>query len=183
MLITNIPISDAILITGGQSKTRSAELFLPWSNSTCKLPALPDQRAEHVQSGNMMCGGGFRKTERSCTKWNAEQGAWVTLQLRLTEPRQASTAWTVGQDHGMVILGGGRGDAAETSETVSSDGVSTRPAFNIKYPTRCDYCQGPRVRSLLFNLRATTNPTTFKPLVSLSSCQTTRKIYNFSIEF
>ena len=50
----NISISAAILITGGDGAEQSAEVFLPWSNTTCQLPSLPDKRAEHLQAGALL---------------------------------------------------------------------------------------------------------------------------------
>ena len=69
----------------------------------------------------------------SCLQWSAQQGGWVTLHLNLTEKREASSVWRVSQDNSLVIMGG-LGEE-ETSETVSSDGDSTRGSFNMKYPT------------------------------------------------
>ena len=69
-------------------------------------------------------------------QWSVQQGGWVTLPLNLTEGRQGSTVWRVSQDNSLVIMGGDDDAARETSETVSSDGVSTRRTFNLKYPTR-----------------------------------------------
>ena len=125
----------AILITGGYNARKSSELFLPWNNMTCELPSLPDERYGHVQSGDMMCGGDITGTERSCIMWSAEQEGWVTLPATLTEGRLASSIWTGSRDRSLVILGGRGGAAEETSETVSSDGVSTGPSFDLKYPT------------------------------------------------
>ena len=70
--------------------------------------------------------------------WSAEKGGWVTLPDVLREPRYGSSSWTGSRDHSLVILGGYHDDAEETSETetVSSEGVSTGPSFNLKYPTR-----------------------------------------------
>ena len=63
-----------------------------------------------------------------------QQEGWVTLPLTLTEERVGSSAWRGSQDS-LVIMGGGSGAAMETSETVSSDGNSTRNTFNLNYPT------------------------------------------------
>ena len=111
---------------------QSAEIFIPWQNSTCELPSLPDKRVSHIQAGNMLCGGLW--TERSCLQWSVQEGGWVTLPLNLTEARIWSSVWS--QDNSLVIMGGFDDDAAETIETVSSDGYSTRRTFNMKYPTR-----------------------------------------------
>ena len=131
---TTISISEAILITGGWYAGQGAELFTPLDNRICELPPLPDERYYHVQSGDMMCGG--EDTRRTCIRWSGEQGDWVTLPVSLTQERVESSVWSVSQDQSMVIMGGGYSEAArETSETVSSDGVSTRPSFNMKYRT------------------------------------------------
>ena len=103
-----VSISEAILITGGYGPWYGpgvAELFLPWQNSTCELPPLPDKRAEHVQSGNTLCGGYVSSTKRSCLQWSVQQGGWVTLPLTLTEERSGSSIWRVSQDS-LVIMGG-----------------------------------------------------------------------------
>ena len=131
-----VSISEAILITGGYGAEQSAEIFLPWQNSTCELPALPDERYEHVQSGHKLCGGRSASTVRSCLQWSVQQGGWVTLPLNLTEKRVLSSAWRDSQANSLVIMGGGDGAADETSETVSSEGDSTRSTFKMKYATR-----------------------------------------------
>ena len=82
----------------------------------------------------MLCGGIWvSSTPRSCVQWSVQQGGWVTLPLTLTEVRYCSSVWRVSQDSSLVIMGGL--GAEETSETVSSDGDSTRSTFNMKYPT------------------------------------------------
>ena len=82
-----------------------------------------------------MCGGYYTGTGRSCVRWSGEQGAWVTLPVNLGQKREYSSAWRVSQDQSLVIMGGYNNKARKTSETVSSDGVSTRPSFDMKYPT------------------------------------------------
>ena len=127
--------SEAILITRGRAGAQeSAELFLPWLNSACELPPLPNKTYAHVQSGNTLCGGfnSIKFKERSCIQWSVQQGGWVRLPLNLTKERSGSSVWRVSQDNSLVIMGGRFRDM--TSETVSSDGVSTRRTFNLKYP-------------------------------------------------
>ena len=130
----------AILITGGYRYDMSggnlSELFLPWLNTTCELPPLPDQRYHHVQSGKTLCGGGWKpSTERSCLQWSVQQGEWVTLPLNLTERRYESSILRVSQDNSLVIMGGGKASARETSETISSDRDSTSSSFKMEYVT------------------------------------------------
>ena len=86
----------------------------------------------------MLCGGGdYSATKRNCLKWSAKQGGWITLPLKLTAGRAASSVWSLSQDNSLVIMGGWDYMAAgETSETISSDRDSTRITFNMKYPTR-----------------------------------------------
>ena len=126
-----IYISAAILITGGDDTDKSSEVFLPWSNTSCQLPSLPDRRSHHVQAGNMVCGGFNSSAVRSCVKWI---GGWVTqARVRLSGVRSQSSVWA--RDDTMVIMGGVR-QAGRTSETVSSDGASTRRSFRMNYKTR-----------------------------------------------
>ena len=127
----NISISAAILITGGDETYKSAEVFLPWSNTTCQLP---DERSYHVQAGQLLCGGYVSSAERSYLKWNKQTGGWNKLPLRLSEARYGSSAWARGDQ--LVIMGGGWSDAAgESSETVSSDRAVTNRSFRMKYET------------------------------------------------
>ena len=69
-------------------------------------------------------------------QWSVQKRGWVTPPFTLTEERDASSVWRVSKDNSMVIMGGGGDAASETSETVSSDGVSTRSSFKMKYPIR-----------------------------------------------
>ena len=68
-------------------------------------------------------------------QWSVQQGGWVTLPLNLTEERYGSSVWRLRQDNSLVIMGGDDDAAEETSETLSSDGDSTRITFKMKYPT------------------------------------------------
>ena len=128
---TNPFISEAILITGGEGSKQSAEIFLPWQNSTCELPALPDKRSDHVQSGNTLCGGWESSAWRTCVQWSVQEGGWVTLPLTLKKERVGSSIWRASRDNSLVIMGGVHG---EEEETVSRDRDSTRRTFNLKYP-------------------------------------------------
>ena len=130
----NISISAAILITGGDETDQSAEVFRPWSNTSCQLPSLPDVRYGHVQSDQLLCGGGWdSSTWRSCLQWNL-QGGWTRLPLTLSEERHGSSLWARGDQ--LVIMGGFSDAAEESSESVSSDGAVSRGSFAIKYKTR-----------------------------------------------
>ncbi len=130
----NIFISVAILITGGFGAEQSAEVFLPWSNTTCQLPPLPDRRYRHVQAGPLLCGGGaIAPIGRSCVNWSG-RGGWDKLPLRLSEERRSSSGWDRGDQ--LVIMGGWSDATLESSERVSSDGAVFRGSFGMKYKTR-----------------------------------------------
>ena len=129
----NISISAAILITGGGGAKQSAEVFLPWNNTSCQLPSLPDERVAHVQAGPLLCGGGDygSSTRRSCLQWSMQTGGWETLPIRLSEERAYSSVWNHGDQ--LVIMGGSSVAARESSERVSSDGAFSRRSFGMKY--------------------------------------------------
>ena len=130
MYIMNISISAVILITGGLGAEQSAEVFLPWRNSSCQLPSLPDRRYAHVQAGPLLCAGWRTSTSRNCLLL---EGGWVTLPLTLTDERRYSSLWARGDQ--LVIMGGWN-NAAGTSETLSSDGAVTSSSFMTKYKIR-----------------------------------------------
>ena len=129
----------AILITGGHGADKSAEVFLPWRNTSCRLPSLPDERYGHVQTGNMLCSGGNgnwnNKVVTSCLKWSVQQGEWIKLPVTLSVTRVDSSSWA--RDDSLVIMGGLHfiDRASLTSETVFSDGSNTRSSFKLKYKT------------------------------------------------
>ena len=130
----NISIPAAILITGGDKTEQSAEVFLPWSNTTCRLPSLPDERYEHVQSSKLICGGGY--ASKSCLKWNLQGGGWYKLPQKLSEKRWDSCAWDRGDQ---LVIMGGRRDAGWTSGAVSSNGTVTSSYIEMKYNIWWDY--------------------------------------------
>ena len=59
------------------------------------------------------------------------QGGWVTLPLRLSEDRVASSIW--GGVSNLIVMGGGGETAERTSEKVSTDGAYTRRSFRMRY--------------------------------------------------
>ena len=140
-------IPDAVLITGGAGAAQSAELFLPWSGSTCSLQrgklsqlsyklsyklslitGLPDERVWHTQAGGTLCGGGDSSISRSCLKW--EGGDWTRLPLTLSKERWGSSVWSRGG--GLYIMGGGDHEGY-TSDYV--EGNSAVHSFSMKYKT------------------------------------------------
>ena len=137
VLICSI-FSAAILITGGFSgdTTHTAEVFLPWSNTSCRLPSLPGPRVGHIQSGDRLCGGdNGRSPEFTCRQWSMQQGVWSRLFLWGAESaRTYSSGWALGDS--LIIMGGGYDPIRQTSKIVSSDGDSASSSFPMKYETR-----------------------------------------------
>ena len=71
----------AIIITGGiDAGSQSAELYIPASNTSCRLPDLPDMRQEHSQAAGVLCGG-----------W----GDSITRMIAMCAVLQLSTAGTM----------------------------------------------------------------------------------------
>ena len=104
----------AILITGGgilsfdpTEAQKSAEIFIPNSNTSCSLPDLPDKRFAHTQDGPLLCGGYSTDSRgKSCLKWNPENGSWVELESKLKKERYAHSSWTPLSGKGTYIIGG-----------------------------------------------------------------------------
>ena len=76
---------SAVLITGGIGTfnggiERTAEIFLPKSKSSCKLPGLPIGRKKHTNDNGLLCGGeyhdGLLEASRTCVLWSPESGTW-----------------------------------------------------------------------------------------------------------
>ena len=128
---------SAILITGGYNGDylKSAEMFLPSSNTTCSLPQLPEGRYDHTQDGGpgLACGGPFSSTWNSCDRWIV--GTWTRTSHTLREKRGDHLSWSTAE--GVFLIGGwdSLGWDGMTSELVKEDG-SVEEGFALKYNTR-----------------------------------------------
>ena len=123
---------SAVLITGGGRNgffLKSAEMFLPSSNTTCSLPELPEARGWHTQDGGLACGGGSSSTLTSCARWSA--GTWTRTSHTLRERRYRHVSWSTAE--GVYLIGGAYSPL--TSELVKEDG-SVEKGFALKYDTR-----------------------------------------------
>ena len=139
---------SAVLITGGSSTSRSAEIYNPLTNTSCSLPQLPEGRNFHSQDGGLTCGGGYPSTYTNCVKWSPASGTWNhshTLKQRRSDHK--SWATTSG-----VYLIGGYGGGKRTSEKVKDDG-SVEEGFSLKYDTRLEVtlCKLLAIRHLILS--------------------------------
>ena len=126
---------EAVLITGGinSGALRSAEVFLPATGYSCRLPDLPDNRWGHTQDGGLTCGGfdyGSPADQRiSCLKWSPDSGTW-TLSHNLTEERDNHVSWTPDPSLGTYLMGGSHN--SRTTELVNPEG-SVEQGFYLKH--------------------------------------------------
>ena len=120
-----------MLITGGISGTRSAEIYHPDRDSACILTHLPEKFYGHTLDGSMLCGG--RETFKSCRKWNPETGAWDLVTEALTDKRLEHTSWTP-VDGSVTYLIGGAGSSGSTTDILDHNNSSA--SFPLKHVTR-----------------------------------------------
>ena len=122
-------IISAVLITGGFGA--SVEIYHPDQNTSCVLHDLPDWRDDHTQDRELLCGGGWRGTRRSCLRWNSDTGAWDLVTESLTEKRQYHTSWTPEDGYVTYLMGGGY---HKTSEIIDkNNGVTS--SFLLQHKT------------------------------------------------
>ena len=125
-------IYSAVLITGGFN-TGSAELYNPFTNTSCLLPQLPEGRGSHCQEGNLACGGGSysSSTQHTCVKWNPASGTWMQSHNISGGHFNSHVSWATSS--GVYLIGGTYG--SKTSTKVQSDG-SVEEGFGLKHYTR-----------------------------------------------
>ena len=124
---------SAILITGGYNNgyLKSAEMFLPSSNTTCSLPELPEKRGQHTQDGGLACGGNDSSMRTNCDRWTA--GNWTRTSHTLRAARYNHMSWSTAE--GVFLIGGWSSASQKTSELVKEDG-SVEEGFALKYNTQ-----------------------------------------------
>ena len=101
---------SAIIISGGYDFANTGygkttvEVFVPSSNYSCLLPAVPSLfgRSYHTQNGFLMCGGNFES--KTCLNFNSSIGAWTNISDTLKVERNGHVSWSVKE--GTIILGG-----------------------------------------------------------------------------
>jgi len=121
----------AILVTGGDGTSISAELISTNGTSICQLPQMSQSKESHSQSGLTACGGmGSGSNPKSCIKF--ESGSWSTLTDNLVNLRWGHSSW-INPDGDILLIGGGV-TSKRTSEIVYHNGTSIR-SFDLKYDT------------------------------------------------
>ena len=131
----NILYIAGVLITGGDPAGNTAELYLPFSNVSCTLPSLPENRDLHtVTEGGLLCGGPlWGTTEDSCLMWSPDSGTWEEA-LILDVDRWRHVSWTPSSGNtGTYLMGGG--DNERTTTLVNNDG-SQETGFPLKYEAK-----------------------------------------------
>ena len=133
--------TTGIIVSGGRepggSRTPSTSVELLYGNgSSCWLPDLPEGRWSHSQSGLVICGGGYKKTLRSCSTLVA--GVW-TPSHTLQQQRSSHLSWET--EGGIILLGGRDRGARQTTELLSSASSTTtlshsQSHFALPYDTR-----------------------------------------------
>ena len=123
------------MVSGGEGEggyLDSVELLNMDGTWNCPMPAMPEPRSSHTQSGRIACGGHDPAVTRSRTRRRKEcitffNGGddWVQTH-NLTKRRRGHSAWASPQ--GVVLMAGIAGGDRKTTEILTGDGVTT-PGF------------------------------------------------------
>ena len=128
----NVPLYSA----GHSLALKSAEIYLPDTNTSCSLPQMPEMRKYHTEDGGLVCGGelefGSYSNSNShiltlCDSW--ANGTWKrshTLKLK----RRSHVSWAASS--GVYLIGGFRSPC--TTEIVMGNGT-VMEGFRTKYKT------------------------------------------------
>ena len=108
-----------------------ALIFTPSDKSWISLPSIPyNPREWFTLTENVICGGVFPGTSRSCLQLSESGGGWKDYSTELLEPRISSVSWD--SPSGIILMGGFH--SGDTTEVVTSSG--TDYSFNLKYDVR-----------------------------------------------
>ena len=120
---------SAVLITGSEGGGgNDAELYVPSSGISCRLPYLPDYRSGHTIDSNGVLCGGSGSTSYSCIKFNLEEGSWEDF-LTLDVERAYHVSWTPDPEIGTYLIGG----FDESTTTIIRPDGSLEAGFIIKH--------------------------------------------------
>ena len=123
------------ILTVGGAGTRdlisTAEIFNPKSGRSCKIGDIPEATNALSLCGNLACGGRGSE-QKSCSLFDGA-GTFRALPVTLREERAEHLCWQL-QSGSVLLLGGVY--SPSTTETLSADGSSSNPDFNLPYEIR-----------------------------------------------
>ena len=110
----------------------TAELYVPSTGASCRLPRLPIGLHQHTQDSGLLCGGsGGSQTRETCMQWSS--GSWNRMEEKLEVFRSEHVSWTPDPSIGTYLMGGR--DSTQTTTLIKPDG-SQEPGFALKYLTK-----------------------------------------------
>ena len=127
-----------LLITGGEPEATNikTELYDLSSNTSCKMPDLPEQRYSHSSHNEgLICGGRLSSlTIGTCIK--LINGVWTNTH-NLISGRAEHSSWDIDPGNSFMLLGGVQEnyEATKTTEIVFFNG-SVASGFNLQYFAR-----------------------------------------------
>ena len=122
-----------VLVTGGEGEGgdfNSTELLNMDGTWNCPMPAMPEPRFAHTQTGPIVCGGYGGK--KSCITFISGSVNWKKTHTLANNGRRWHSAWASPQ--GIVLIGGSSSRAETTSEILLENGDSN-PGFSLDYVT------------------------------------------------
>ena len=128
--VSGPPVCAGFIISGGApalSVGSSVELYLPFSDRHCQLPALSEARLAHSMVQSTVCGG--YDQWRSCVR--LEDGQWVNTSSSLLYDRYYHVTWHSASG---VLLAGGLGSGATSAEILRPGGGSEE-VFSLRNST------------------------------------------------
>ena len=107
-----------------------AEIYDPFTKTSCVLPNLPIGKFSHTQDGLLLCGG--FEDKNTCLTWN--QGAW-NVSHHLNSLRVGHSSWTPVSGTHTYLMGSNQliqRDQSHTTDIVGPDGV-VEQGFDLHY--------------------------------------------------
>ena len=121
------------MVSGGEGEggyLDSVELLNMDGTWNCPMPAMPETRWGHTQTGPVACGGeGSASAKKSCITFFSGGDDWVKTH-NLSTGRWYHSSWA--SPRGVMLMGGPSSDT--TSEILTEDGDTT-PGFTLNYKT------------------------------------------------
>ena len=101
------------------SYLNKATIFVPDTREWIPLPDIPNNPREwFTLTRNIICGGSFSNTTRSCLQLSESGQGWEPFSTELHKPRTSSSSWE--SPEGILLMGGIA--SGNTTELVTSHG-------------------------------------------------------------